>query len=231
LKNQVVKSTGWIEGFDQSDNKLLQIAEHLRKNDLVALYYPQNGGKFVWVASSRHSRNPQWSSWIRKSSPWDAPSGEPLLVTACENLLPISALKRTRSLPSSSVQEGPQDHLSLEPDEGALDTPTPVGDTVQLTKEFMDFLRGHFAKAKLNPDELAIIEDNGKRSKASTFYLHFPLDNPDAMAEFKCMKAIYAEQGVVTFTNENPNHWASFVNDTKQGVAFVWFFFFFFFLG
>jgi hypothetical protein len=73
----------------------------------------------------------------------------------------------------------------------------------------------------LSSDDLAIIEQHGKRSKAGTFYLHCPLDNPDAMAEFELMTMMYGEQGVVIFTNENPNHWASFVNDTKQGVAIV----------
>jgi hypothetical protein len=47
----------------------------------------------------------------------------------------------------------------------ALDTPIPFGDTVQATTEVMHQLRGHFTKLNLNPDDLAIVGDNGKRSK------------------------------------------------------------------
>jgi hypothetical protein len=55
--------------------------------------------------------------------------------------------------------------LAFEPHKGALNTPTPVGDTVQTTTDIMHQLRGHFTKVNLHPDYLVIIKGNGKRAK------------------------------------------------------------------
>jgi hypothetical protein len=189
------------------------MAEHLRENDLVAIYYPQNGGRFAYVASSRYSQNFQWSSWIRKGHIWDAPSGVLLLLTAFENLLPIVALGPRR--------EGSQDQSTPIGPKG--DVGVSVRGTDDLTTALANALREHMTKARLNPDDLAIIDDNGKISRAGKFYLHFPLDNQEAILDLEYMKAVYVQQGVIIFTNQTPNHWASFVNDPDQGVAIVCF--------
>ncbi|KAJ6008853.1 hypothetical protein N7522_003869 [Penicillium canescens] len=218
FKPTVVRSTGWIEGFNGTNSQLLQMAEHLRENELVAIYYPQHGGRFAYVASSRYSQNPQWSSWIRKGHISDAPSGVPILLTACENLLPIVALgpRRCRDL-LLPVRAGGQDQSTSISPKGDLDV--SVRGTDDLATALANALREHITKARLNPDDLAIIDENGKISRAGKFYLHFPLDNQEAILDLEYIKAVYVEQGVIIFTNQTPNHWASFVNDPNQGVA------------
>ncbi|KAJ5529497.1 hypothetical protein N7527_002890 [Penicillium freii] len=85
-KNSVL-STGWLEGFNDTNENLFHLADDLRKDDLIAIHYPmrpRNGPNIVWVAWSRASQE------FKFPRPDDeVPAGIPLLVAARTMLAPI----------------------------------------------------------------------------------------------------------------------------------------------
>ncbi|KAJ5870291.1 hypothetical protein N7455_005232 [Penicillium solitum] len=82
-----VLSTGWVEGFSDTNENLFHLAEDLRKDDLIAIHYPlrpRNGPNIVWVAWSRASQE------FKFPRPKDeVPPGIPLLIAARTMLAPI----------------------------------------------------------------------------------------------------------------------------------------------
>lgn len=80
-------STGWVEGFSDTNESLFHLAEDLRKDDLIAIHYPlrpKNGPNIVWVAWSRASQE------FKFPRPKDeVPPGIPLLIAARTMLAPI----------------------------------------------------------------------------------------------------------------------------------------------
>ncbi|KAJ9486154.1 hypothetical protein VN97_g7182 [Penicillium thymicola] len=93
-----VLSTGWVEGFSDTNENLFHLAEDLRKDDLIAIHYPirpRNGPNIVWVAWSRASQE------FKFPRPKDeVPPDIPLLIAARTMLAPIE-------VPGSS---GPSQH-------------------------------------------------------------------------------------------------------------------------
>ncbi|KAJ5229255.1 hypothetical protein N7489_009963 [Penicillium chrysogenum] len=85
-----VRSTGWVEGFSDTNENLFHLAEDLRKDDLIAIHYPteqRKGPQVVWLAWSRGSQE------FKFPHPDDeVPPGVPLLVAARSMLAPIIAL-------------------------------------------------------------------------------------------------------------------------------------------
>ncbi|KAJ5305915.1 hypothetical protein N7508_004930 [Penicillium antarcticum] len=199
LKPTVAMRTGWIEGFHQTNESLLHMAEHLRKNDLVAIFYSPMGSKIAWVASSRYPQNTEWINWIRNKYNENVPSGVPILLTACENLLPIASLGSRARSPTFAINEGGPKNTapSLDPQ---LRTNTQSSQPFSANRR-----KPHsttFRQLALEPDKSV-----------------FGVPTPDAVAEVEILKMMYAEQGIVTFTNQNPGHWALFVNENQQGVV------------
>ncbi|KAL2703769.1 hypothetical protein AAEP93_004840 [Penicillium crustosum] len=82
-----VLSTGWVEGFSDTNENLFYLAEDLRKDDLIAIHYPlrpRNGPNIVWLAWSCASQE------FKFPSPRDeVPPGIPLLIAARTMLAPI----------------------------------------------------------------------------------------------------------------------------------------------
>lgn len=80
-------STGWVEGFSDTNENLFYLAEDLRKDDLIAIHYPlrpRNGPNIVWLAWSCASQE------FKFPSPRDeVPPGIPLLIAARTMLAPI----------------------------------------------------------------------------------------------------------------------------------------------
>ncbi|KAJ5754091.1 uncharacterized protein N7511_008244 [Penicillium nucicola] len=244
--------TGWIEGFDKTNKPLLRVAEFLRTNDLVAVFFSETKKRLAWVVSSRFSRNSEWTHWLHNDQISNVPSGVPILLTACENLslcqpripgarnhtfsIRESGLKNTFSSLGPQLQTetqsaqpflahqteqvpSPSRKLALESSESTSDLSTPVTGTDPLTTAQLNGLRQHFTTGRLNSADLTITKENGQRLEAKKFYLACSLDDEDALAELEIMEMIYAEQGVVSLTNQSPDHWASFVNDNQQGVV------------
>ncbi|KAI3137242.1 hypothetical protein CBS147326_3491 [Penicillium roqueforti] len=87
-----VLSTGWVEGFSDTNENLFHLAENLRKDDLIAIHYPPrrrngNGPPIVLVAWSYGSQE------FKFPHPDDeVPPGIPLLVAARTMLAPIEIL-------------------------------------------------------------------------------------------------------------------------------------------
>ncbi|KAJ5502545.1 Chromo domain/shadow [Penicillium fimorum] len=85
-----VLSTGWIEGFSDTSRNLFDLAEDLRKDDLIAIHYPmgkRNSAGIVWVAW------PCGSQEFKFPHPNDeVPPDVPLLIAARTMLAPIGAL-------------------------------------------------------------------------------------------------------------------------------------------
>lgn len=80
-------STGWAEGFSDTNQNLFHLAEDLRKDDLIAIHYPirpRSGPNIVWVAWSRAS---QVFKFPRPKD--EVPPGIPLLIAARTMLAPI----------------------------------------------------------------------------------------------------------------------------------------------
>ncbi|KGO77725.1 Chromo domain/shadow [Penicillium italicum] len=82
-----VLSTGWVEGFSDTNENLFNLAEVLRKDDLIALHYPMGSKRLAWVAWSRGSQEFKFPHPKEK-----VPPGTPLLVAARTMLAPIEAL-------------------------------------------------------------------------------------------------------------------------------------------
>ncbi|KAJ5790890.1 Chromo domain/shadow [Penicillium psychrosexuale] len=87
-----VLSTGWVEGFSDTNENLFHLAENLRKDDLIAIHYPPrrrngNGPAIVLVSWSYGSQE------FKFPHPDDeVPPGIPLLVAARTMLAPIEVL-------------------------------------------------------------------------------------------------------------------------------------------
>ncbi|CAG8890588.1 unnamed protein product [Penicillium egyptiacum] len=86
-----VRSTGWLEGFSDTNENLVHLAEDLRKDDLIAIHYPAEQRKglapVVWLAWSHGSQE------FKFPDPNDeVPPGIPLLVAARTMLAPIETL-------------------------------------------------------------------------------------------------------------------------------------------
>ncbi|CAG8029709.1 unnamed protein product [Penicillium nalgiovense] len=89
-----VRSTGWVEGFSDTNENLFHLAEDLRKDDLVAIHYPEEQSKgpapVIWLAWSRGSQEfnfPQHD---------EVPPGIPLFVAARTMLAPVEDLAASR---------------------------------------------------------------------------------------------------------------------------------------
>ncbi|CAG8161091.1 unnamed protein product [Penicillium nalgiovense] len=89
-----VRSTGWVEGFSDTNENLFHLAEDLRKDDLVAIHYPEEQSKgpapVVWLAWSRGSQEfnfPQHD---------EVPPGIPLFVAVRTMLAPVEDLAASR---------------------------------------------------------------------------------------------------------------------------------------
>ncbi|KAJ5373021.1 Chromo domain/shadow [Penicillium concentricum] len=94
-----VLSTGWIEGFSDTSKNLFDLAEDLRKDDLIAIHYPmgnRDSAGIVWVVWSRGS---QEFKFPRPND--EVPPDVPLLIAARTMLAPIKVLGAAgSSLPS-----------------------------------------------------------------------------------------------------------------------------------
>ncbi|KAJ5787684.1 Chromo domain/shadow [Penicillium paradoxum] len=102
-------TSGWIEGFSDTNKNLFQLAEDLRKDDLIAIHYPmgrrKNNPEHAWVAWSRGSPA---SNFPRPHH--DMPLGVPLLVAAHTRLAPIEKLAlRGYDRPTGRLQSLPPD--------------------------------------------------------------------------------------------------------------------------
>ncbi|KAJ5447244.1 Chromo domain/shadow [Penicillium cf. griseofulvum] len=82
----------------------------------------------------------------------------------------------------------------------------------QVVEDFMKAL-------KINVEELAIIEEGGKSSKASIFYLHFPSDDEEVKEELRLLQAHLGYHEKIVLTSDNPGDWTKFVQNSRQGVA------------
>jgi hypothetical protein len=88
-----IQSTGWVEGSRETNVKLFHMAEDLRQDDLIAIFYPANSHsavKCAWVAWSHGSPSFNFPPRSTKELPLDVEI--PLLVAAHAMLRPIEVL-------------------------------------------------------------------------------------------------------------------------------------------
>ncbi|KAJ5484414.1 Chromo domain/shadow [Penicillium expansum] len=105
-----VLSTGWVEGFSDTNENLFHLAEDLRKDDLIAIHYPMGSINLAWVAWSRGS---QEFRFPRPKN--EVPPGIPLLIAARTMLAPIEVLSSSGPVQPSGQPHGflPDKSLSL----------------------------------------------------------------------------------------------------------------------
>ncbi|OQE42055.1 hypothetical protein PENCOP_c004G05776 [Penicillium coprophilum] len=108
-----VLSTGWIEGFSDTNKNLHDLAEDLRNDDLIAIHYPigkRDGPGIAWVAWSRGSQE------FKFPRPHDeVPASVPLLIAARTVLAPIEILQAIQPSQPGGQSRGslPDTSLSL----------------------------------------------------------------------------------------------------------------------
>ena len=122
-------STGWVEGFSDTNENLFRLAESLRKDDLIAIHYPKqinrNGAGHVLVAWSYGSQEFKFPHPDE-----EVPPGIPLLVAARTMLAPIEFLKASGLNQPNEKPHGflPNTSLSLRvkpPDDGLKSSSPP----------------------------------------------------------------------------------------------------------
>ncbi|KAJ5963925.1 uncharacterized protein N7479_003801 [Penicillium vulpinum] len=106
-----VLSTGWVEGFSETNENLFHLAEDLRKDDLIAIHYPLGqtyGPGTVWVAWSRGSQEFKFPP-----SDHEVPPGVPLLIAVRTMLAPIEVLGASGPSQPSGRPRGPLRDIAL----------------------------------------------------------------------------------------------------------------------
>ncbi|EKV09821.1 hypothetical protein PDIP_63150 [Penicillium digitatum Pd1] len=142
-----VLSTGWVEGFSDTNENLFHLAEDLRKDDLIAIHYPNGLSKLAWVAWSRGSKEFEFPR------PKDeVPPGIPLLVAARTMLAPIEVLGSSRPGQSSGQSLGflPDTSLSLRNEPATADGSLESGSSLERSK----FHRDMRMSGSLQPREM-----------------------------------------------------------------------------
>jgi hypothetical protein len=221
-------STGWVEGFRDTNKDLYHFSQDLRKDDLIAIHYPlhrrNRSPETVWVA---------WSRWSQESKfqypALEVPPGVPLLVAARTMLAPIESLvtnghsqasgRPQALLSDTSLSLGtdfPRGGDDLEPGSSSRQLGFhDMGSSAQNPSEtFMKSI-------KMDIDELATVEEAGKTSRAGIFYLHFPSDDKETQDGLQFLHMHLKYHGMIVLTSRDPADWGKFVDNSKQGVAIV----------
>ncbi|KAJ5542245.1 hypothetical protein N7461_008248 [Penicillium sp. DV-2018c] len=220
-----VLSTGWVEGFPDTNRDLYHFSQDLQKDDLIAIHYPVHRKKrhsdTVWVA---------WSRWSQESNfhypALEVPPGVPLLVAARSMLAPIESLARNgHSQPSGRPQALlPDTSISLRTDLPRGDGLEPSSSSRRSTFHDMglspqDPSELFLKSIKVDIDELAKVEEAGKISKAGIFYLHFPSDDIESQESLDFWLMHLTSRGIIVLSSRDHGDWGKFVENSKQGVA------------
>ena len=205
------------------------MAEHLRNEDKIAIYYPNNqanGPNYALVGWSHGSPTFQFPAKSKASLPLDVEI--PLLVAVHTQLRPIHVLgpkhtsRSRQSSVSSSVSFLPVSTRVADPATPAspgMQLQPPASADVEL--EAKSQLESFMAERKIKAEELATIEDGVKFSKANYFYLHFPSDDDEAQMDLNLLKPYLIIHGMTVLTNLDPDGWSKFCENSKMGVVIV----------
>jgi chromo domain-containing protein 1 len=123
--------------------------------------------------------------------------------------MPVQSFPPASGLRDNSICANPQPQGNIAIQGDQTDQTAP-----QMVEDFMKAL-------KINVEELATIEEGGKSSKASIFYLHFPSDDPEVKAELQLLQVYLGYHEKIVLTSDNPGDWTKFVQNSRQGVAIV----------
>lgn len=236
-----LKGTAWVEGFEDNNSKLFDMAENLRADDLIAIHYPHQGIvnlRYSLIAWSHGSPSFQFPSMSNKELPTDVET--PLLVAVHSMLAKIDSLGPTnldRSKPNPREHTAPGKSLHPPSPARAQNLPVSIGpsshqvsaklelepqpeilapDNESAAKKFNAFM----TERNINIEKLATIENGGEIFKASFFYLHFPHE-PEIREELDVLSTYLKIHGITVHTNLERDSWAKFYQNSKRGVVIV----------
>lgn len=217
----------WMEGFPDTNPGLLRMAHHLRRKNVMAVFYPQGPKADVWLAFSRAS--PDFDFLNLKLDARKVPNGTPLLLSIHASLPPFSLL--------SAFEDAPSDMGALIPDgafavvEKSTDS-TPHNHQVTNVPQSQEIgamaasmltdqdkegiVKSFFASTlKISINDLNRLGDS---SKAENFFLFFP---PEEEEEFQIMQTWLSWNNMTVYSNRDKNGWSRFMDNSKRGVVIV----------
>ncbi|KAJ5607830.1 hypothetical protein N7537_004449 [Penicillium hordei] len=151
-----VLSTGWVEGFSDTNENLFHLAEDLRKDDLIAIHYPtrlRNGPNIVWVAWSRASQE------FKFPRPQDeVPPSIPLLIAARTMLAPMEVPGSSGPSQPSGQPYGflPDASLSLRVKPPSVDDGLDFGSSPKRSSFYHDMRMGGSLRSREMPTPASV---------------------------------------------------------------------------
>ncbi|PGH17718.1 hypothetical protein AJ80_04726 [Polytolypa hystricis UAMH7299] len=214
-------SSGWVIGFQDTSAAVDDMASFLRDNQLVALFYhPTNPTVLVAYPSGV----PGWDFFEQGAR---VPASANLRFIARSALPPIASLQRAPlpqpqphgTLGHPSIQTHgipPVASPDADDDVPMNDAPEPQPPRISIDPATVDLVQVFEKDCGVTWDKLSHVNSEKKRTRARSFYVHFPLEFD---AEFQLVMKFLEQFNAATFTNHHEGDWTRFTRTISYGTV------------
>lgn len=217
-----------MEGFQDTNPGLFRMAQHLRQQNVLAIFYPQHQRGSVWLAHSRASSDFNFLNWDLDR----IPESSPVILSVRTPLPSISSLTALANKPNAMGTFGFDDTFvgAEEPTNSALETQQATNLAHQagtgdisapgLSTPWLEVTPNHVlfgSKLEIKLDDLTQLNDS---SRAEIFFLHFPRVKEEDEG-FEKMQKWLVHNGMTVYSNRDEDGWSRFLDNSRRGVVIV----------
>lgn len=218
-----------MEGFTDTNPALFRMAQDLRHQNVMAIFYPRSSRGKVLLAYSRMSSEFEFLNRGTRQ----IPNGVPLFLSIRAELPPISHVALIPNPPIDTGGLVPSDlAAAVEEHTDNANVQVPANTTqeqenqetlasIPVGQSQEELLRYFFeSRLEIRLEDLTTLKDS---SKAENFFLHFPMDAQGDLHS-KMMQKWLDCNDMTVYSNRVPDGWSRFLKNSKRGVIVVRYF-------